>query len=73
MSRLRAARELARGAPPSLPSPLCMVLYYPAILRLLCCMAGGRAAARMALVAMKPAIISGVAMPVMVDHGDHLS
>ena len=40
MSRLRAARELARGAPPSLPSPLCMVLYFPVIPRSLCCRAG---------------------------------
>ena len=46
MSRLRAARELARCHPPPLPSPLCTVLYYPVNPRSLCCRAGGRAAAR---------------------------
>jgi hypothetical protein len=49
-----------------------MVLYYPVIPRSLCCRAEGRTAARMALMAMKPAIISGMAMLVMVDRGDPL-
>ena len=49
-----------------------MVLYYPVIPRLLCCRAEGRTAARMALMAMKPAIISGMAMLVILDRGDPL-
>ena len=49
-----------------------MVLYYPRNSTFAVLQSRGRTADRTALVAMKPAIISGMAMLVMVDRGGPL-